>query len=324
MRAGGRGWIGGLLLAAACQVFAQNLDQSVADSFAGAPFGAETSARLRACLASLDASGEESIDLASRCPHAARHVASASHAGLVEGLSGETVGREALRDLIALSESFAAPAHASAAAGLDFAGLDALLDEVLIEEDTDVGWWERFLQWLKSKLPEDSGADYDWIVDWLEDLDVPEWLTDLIYHGSVVALIVLALFVVANEVRASGILRRRWRRGRATRAATQEAAAQVAPRGLDELAGLAPRARAAAVLALVVRHLAERGWIAERASLTTGELEREVARTRRALASPFHQLVAVVESVVYGDRDPDPATERALLVNARALLEDGP
>ena len=314
MRARGQGWIGLLLLVAACQVGAE--------SVRGTFLGTDATVALRACLATLEASGRETLDTATDCTEVARHVRLATEQGLVEGIQGNSRDVDSLRDLVAISESFERSSAAGAAMSLDFAGLDALLDEVLIEEDSENGWWDRFLQWLKGKLPEDSGADFGWLVEWLEDIDVPAWVGDVVYHVSVVTIVVLALFLVASEVRASGILKRRRRSHVAALPAEGGVDSESGPRSFEELAGLAPRQRAAAALALVVRHLAERGWVSARPSLTTGELERELVSHRRALAARFHRLVNAVEIIVYGDRDPDDATERALLADARSIVED--
>ena len=96
---------------------------------------------------------------------------------------------------------------------------------------------------------------------------------------------------------------------------------------LDELRALPPRQLAAAILEIVTRTFADRGWLSSSSSLTNGELVRQIGQRQTALSDPFTGLVNAIEKVIYGDRLPDDEARQRLLASAHALIEragDGP
>ena len=120
----------------------------------------------------------------------------------------------------------------------------------------------------------------------------------------------------------SGVLRRaRRKREVRARVVAGDAAGKSRALTLDELRGLPPRQLAAGILEIVTATLAERGWLSSSASLTNGELVRQMGNRRSGLSDSFTRLVNGIENIIYGDRPPDDETQRRLLARAKALIE---
>lgn len=283
---------------------------------------------VRSCLTQLRAlskteghSEAHSFDLRKRCPRLASRLAAMPD--IVDGgaLEIDATSIEGLRDL----QSFAAGFHRQPATGRfspDYDGLDALVAEVLIVDEDEDDFWKRFQRWLEQYARDTASPGLERFAKWLNGLDPPPWLGDVLLVGLIVLIVLLALIVIGNEIRLAGLFRRKWRH-RETR---PEAAAPppASPRpvaSLDELRGLPPRQLAAAVLAFVTAAFVERGWLSASASLTNGELVRQVGQSRREVAGAFTGLVTGIEKVIYGDRLPDDDVRRQLFDTARELTE---
>lgn len=309
------------------------LSLAAATVFAAAGAGASvavdvpSSDLLRTCLAELRALADKEghaeshrYDLGERCPELARRLAVsplvADGAGAIDAVS-----IEGLRDIQSLATGFRRPPEPDRFTP-DYEGLDALTAEVLVTDEADDDIWQRFRRWLETRLREGTSPGLERFADWLEDLDPPPWLGDVLLKGSVVLIVLLALMVIGNEIRLSGILRRPRRRVSANAVSVPPGprpARSVA--SLDELSGMAPRQMAAAVMTIVTVAFAERGWLSASSSLTNGELSRQVSRHKNDLLAVFTGLVTGVEKILYGDRLPDDESRRRLLDAAKTLVE---
>jgi hypothetical protein len=219
--------------------------------------------------------------------------ASASPPAIVDSAALEigAINVEGLRDLLSYSSGFNRKPAAERFSP-DHGGLGALIDEVLIVAETEDGVWDRFLRWLEQYVRDGASPGLERFAKWLKDIDAPPWLGDVLLKGSIVLIVLLAIIVVGNEIRLSGLLRRKWR---PRKAKTEAAAPSPEPRppiaSLDELRGLPTRQLAAGILEYVTAVFAERGWLSSSTSLTNGELVREVSRRKSSLAGPFIGLV---------------------------------
>lgn len=280
-----------------------------------------------AALRDLSRDGErpelEPHDLDKHCPTLARDLKDLTGGEALSDMDIDAVSVEGVRDLAAIVDGFHRSAGASRSVDLDFDGLDALLDDVLIEKTSQIDYWDRFLRWLEEHLRDEDSPRLGQFLDWLEDLDAPPWLGEVLIKTSTVLIVLLALVVVGNELRLSGMPRQR-RRGSAKRLrpVASEGAGEARVVRFEELPGLPSRALAAAAAEMVTAAFAERGWLSRSASLTNGELIGQVRERRRAAARPFEDLLDAVESIVYGDRDLDDESRRRLVADAGTLLGD--
>lgn len=284
---------------------------------------------IRACLTELRAvskndghSEAHNFNLEERCPRLAASLAASPAITDSAALEIRATSIEGLRDL----QSYAGGFHRTPAAGrfsLDHDGLDALIDEVLIVDEIEDSVWNRFLRWLEQYVKDGASPGLERFAKWLKDLDAPPWLGDVLLKGSIVLIVLLAIIVVGNEIRLSGVLRRKWR---PRKVETQPTESSPKPRtpitSLDALRGLPPRQLAAGILEFVTTAFVERGWLSSSTSLTNGELVRQIGRRKSSLAGTFTGLVNGIEKIIYGDRLPDDAARQQLLDAATELVED--
>ena len=284
---------------------------------------------IHSCLAELrelsDAPGNSSsqnYDLDERCPRLAKRLALLSDTGVSGFVKIDATSVEGLRDLQSFAEGFDREPPSSGKFSLDFDRLDALLADVLVEETIDESLWEQFLRWLEQYVKDGESADLKRFFDWLEDLDVPPWLGEVILKSSLVLIILFAVLVIGNEFRLAGVLRR-IRRPRKRQASVGAPTPAPKPREipLEELRGLPPRLMAATVLEIVTAAFAERGWLSSSSSFTNGERARQIGQRKSDLARPFTRLVTGIEKIIYGDRLPDEDGRQRLIDSAGELLE---
>jgi hypothetical protein len=274
--------------------------------------------RLQEILVAEGHTGSHPFDLNKHCPELAASLDDADTR--VVDLDATSV--EGLRDLRSFTAGFDLEPRTPENFYLDLDRVDALLAEVLVEEGVDDTLWDRFLRWLEQYVKEGESSGFDRFVDWLEGLDAPPWLGDVIIKVSVVLIVLLALLVVGNELRLSGLLRRvRHKREPKVPVAAADAVQRTRTLTLDELRGLPPRQLAAGILEVVTATLAERGWLSSSSSLTNGELVRQIGQRRSALAGSFTSLVRNIEKIIYGDRQPDDETREQLVATARELMD---
>ena len=285
--------------------------------------------QIRSCLAELrelsDAAGHSSshnFDLDERCPQLAKRLASSSDSGAFWFVDIDATSIEGLRDLQSFAAGFDREPASSEKFSLDFDRVDALLADVLVEETIDDSLWEQFLRWLEQYVKDGESANLDRFVEWLEDLDAPPWLGEVILNSSLALILLLAVLVIGNEFRLAGVLHG-IRRPRKRQASAGAPAAAPKPRAtsLEELRGLPARQMAATILQIVTAAFAERGWLSSSSSVTNGELARQIGERKRDLARPFMRLVIGIEKIIYGDRLPDEDTRQRLIDSAGELIE---
>lgn len=284
--------------------------------------------QLQSCLTELgalsraeDFSDSHPFDLTKRCPELAERLAASVDVAAIGVLEVNALSIDGLRDLQFFARGFDRQPIGGENFSPDFDQLDALLADVLIEESIDDGLWQRFLRWLEEYTRSAEAPELKRLLSWFDDLDPPSWLAEVLLKGSIVLIVLLALIVVGNELRLAGVMGRLRKRHRPEAPVSSPAATPTqAAMSLDDLAPLPSRQLAAAVLGLVIRTFADRGWLASTSSFTNGELVRQIGRRQSALGDPFAGLVGAIEQIIYGDRDADDDARRRLLASAHALL----
>lgn len=263
----------------------------------------------------------ESFDLNTHCSRLAKQLARSSNSDDFLRIDATTI--EGLRDLRFFAAGFDRQPASPEKFQPDFDGLDALLADVLVEKQIEDGLWERILRWLEERAGGGESPDFQRFVKWLEALDLPPWLGEVIFNGSLALIILLALMVVGNELRLAGVLRRmRARHGvNVAGGAKQQAVPKPGTPSLDELEALPHRQMAAGVLQIVTAAFAKRGWMSSSPSLTNGDRLRQLRQHHRAAAASFAELVDGIEQIIYGDMHSDDAVRQRLVAAAGELVE---
>lgn len=284
----------------------------------------EIGRRLDRCLGTLNTGAEpvppyRRLILEEVCPGLTQAVAALPAAGsLSQPLDVQTTPDQ-LRDLRALLGSFRSPP--AGVERFDLAALPDLLARTLqVEPTPPVSWWQRFKDWLAQKLRGSGESDFRWLTQFLNSLDPPEWVADLILRASVAVILLLALAVVVNELRTANLsswLQRRSRMQRASRVSAVAAAPRLA---WKDVTGLPPGRQPAALLRLVLQEMIGRGLLPEDQSLTNSEMLERLGAAARAHAAAFAELAAAADAVLFGDRMVEAAQLAPLHQAAQAII----
>jgi hypothetical protein len=158
--------------------------------------------------------------------------------------------------------------------------------------------------------------------DWFERLLGREPLSARVMAGITYAalalVVVLAVLIVVNELRAAGLFRRRTRpTSRPLPADTPEASA-LTWREIEQ----APQAeRPALLLRLVIERLGHTGRLPAAASLTVGELEARAALPDPEDRARLGELARAAERVRFAASPAPPAVVERALASGRTLLD---
>ncbi len=151
---------------------------------------------IRSCLAALgelsDAEGHSvsrDFDLSKRCPRLAAQLASSLNAGDIDSVDVDAASVEGWRDLQSFAAGFERHLASEEKFSLDFDGLGSLLADVLVEEKSEDSLWERFRRWLEQYAKGGESPGLDRLLQWLQELETPAWLGDVILKASVVLMI---------------------------------------------------------------------------------------------------------------------------------------
>jgi hypothetical protein len=166
------------------------------------------------------------------------------------------------------------------------------LDEVLAglgeQQRTTNGTWLRFKRWLRELLERrDRDENEDWFDRMVHRVGLSDAIGEIVTYVSLGAMVVLALLVVLNELRAAGLLGRRAKSGAAEDEANRMAARPVPTMGEIERAPLVERPRM--LLELVAWKLTALRRLPPAGAMTVRELSRAVnlegAQDRERLAT---------------------------------------
>ena len=164
------------------------------------------------------------------------------------------------------------------------------------QAEVPLTWFEKFKRWLRNLLDRREEPRQSWLDRWLKDVHVPEAMTKGITYGAIGLVIVLAIVVVINELRAAGVLRRARRRAGREQldAAVMDEATSVANEAADD------RDQAAALLKVLVAKLVKTGRLRSEKSLTHRELSKRAVFDAAEQRARFERLALLGETLLYG------------------------
>jgi hypothetical protein len=272
------------------------------------------------------------IDRAVRCGHDAPADAigltalEAACPGLTEALdrSGylaylsaplrEQLRADQLTDLQPLDARYDTPAELGT---LHTDSLDSILASLReAEQDRPLTLFERLKQSLRRLLERRSNDSGNWLSEWLRDVTIPDAVSQGIVYGAIVLVILLALAVVLNELRAAGVFRRDARNR--NRAEDDRVRAGAAQRMMESLQG---EGEAPALLRLLVGTLVVRGRLRGERALTHRELCTHARFDDEAQRATFSRIALLAEQTVYACTPGPPDELRSAAAAARALNE---
>lgn len=183
-------------------------------------------------------------------------------------------------------------------------------------------WWDAVKEWLRSwaeRNPENESGS--WLARLLQNLKPSELILRIVLYGLLGLVVISAIVVVANELRAAGLL------ARSKRTATQATCISTDQVGIDAVTTLGDLERAAlhdkpAILLrlLVTRLLAARRLKVER-SLTHRELGQQGEFANTQQRERFTQVATLAEQVLYGSMPTAPEHIERVVADGQALLQ---
>lgn len=263
---------------------------------------------------------DKRLELGLYCPDTLDRIVSSDVAPLLSHEFDEVSSIADLRDIRQFVKSSRAPVTASFQ--LDYSGLDQLLKDTLRKEhELPKSWWDQFVAWLKQYLPESEEEDYQWLVEFLEKIRIPQWVADTLFDVSMILIILIALGILANEWRylpGTGWQRRRKRRGQI---ATPETAAPINVTSLLDIQKLPLYHQLPALLLYVIANFEKSGDLPAQRSFTNRELLERLAKNQHDYRDYFFRLVSATESIVYGNQAPRESDVSQFMLETEKLLE---
>jgi hypothetical protein len=200
---------------------------------------------------------------------------------------------------------------------VDVDGLRPILDSLREQHaQRPLTWFERFKKWLRQLLERPQDDSESWLSRWLEDVEISDAVSRAILFGLSVLVIALALGVVINELRVSGVLRRR-SRGNADPISRPFGSRAAGPDA--ELDALTAERRVPVVLQMLVATLVRSGRLRTERSLTHRELCRQAKFDDPQQRQSFRRVAELAERVVYADGDVPPEEIEPVVAAARVL-----
>lgn len=185
----------------------------------------------------------------------------------------------------------------------DVAKLTPILHSLQQQQRAQVSasWLERFKKWVRELLdrPQQTSTP-SWWSRWWEERQLPARWVDRIVFGLIALVLVLALVVVVNEIRArriKGGVRRGAQGGDATRAPSST---QRILGSLADLDSVAPALRPALMLEVLVGALVNAGRLRADKSLTHRELSLRAAFDGPDQRDSFRSIAELGERLLYG------------------------
>jgi hypothetical protein len=266
-----------------------------------------------------DVIGIEALE--AECPGLEEALSDSGYTALLSDAELKQLTAFGLVDLHQLDSRYRKSIAQAAGAQASIDDLKPILDSLQKPPRAEVPltWFEKFKRWLRSLIEQREEQSQSWLERWLKELDVPKAVTNGLVYGAIGLVIILAVVVVINELRAAGVLRRRAKqtpRDMLQSAGVPEKSASADLDTLDE------RERPAALLKLLVATLVKTGRLRTEKSLTHRELSRRAAFDASEQRARFQELAVLGETLLYGHRSVPREHIEAVVEDGRALQRE--
>jgi hypothetical protein len=179
--------------------------------------------------------------------------------------------------------------------------------------------WSRFKAWLRSILERrPQSTDEGWLARMVAHVGTSQSVIRLITYASLLAVVVLAGFIIVNEARTAGMLavRRGAKRKRAQAGASPSHGVMQA-----DLEQAAPADRPRLLLEMILRRLMDLGFLPLAGALTVRELTRIARLPEPDDRSRLAAVALAAERIRYSADESQPASLDESIIQGRELLE---
>jgi hypothetical protein len=261
-------------------------------------------AELTRCAESLDPILDFGVErIAKRCPTLIASIDGASWSALMPSdwkRSGDALTRDGLLALARLIEERARAAPLGRAP--DPAVVAKVIAELGGDANLEASRWERFKRWLSRLFERRESEDEEGLFRRVfGDVEVSEAVSRVLSYSSYFLLIGFALYVVINELRVAGILRRDGRSAGA-RASTQTGSNRAID--LDAIAAAPLGERPGLLVRYVAQELGARSGAEGMGAKTSRELREKWRSTGGDAGSAFQTLTETADRVRYASEAP--------------------
>jgi len=219
-----------------------------------------------------------------------------------------------LSDVLTIDDWYAQDAVAP---NPDVAALGPILDSLRAQQpERPLTWFERFKRWLRSMADRPERDSDNWLSRWIDKAKVTETVATTILFIALGLILLLTVFVIVNELRASGVFRKRL----ATEAESTAASAATSADDADvDLDSLPADRKASMLLRMLVRTLVQSGRLRTERSLTHRELSVRANFDDAKQRESFQRVAALAERTVYGGSEVAASEVEPIVTAARAL-----
>lgn len=207
----------------------------------------------------------------------------------------ETLGLNGLISLQSLLERYRETPETGA---VDVDSLQSVLDSLqkpVQAAEQPLTWFERFKRWLRNAMNSGESSSDSWLGRWLSEHRMSDTMRDVLFYGSVLLVVVLAIVVVANELRIVWKGRRKTVRSPASGDGIGGAAAA----NLD-IEAAARGDRPSLVFRMLIATLVKTGRLQTERSLTHRELIVRAKFDDSQQRECFNRVAELAERIVYG------------------------
>ena len=251
---------------------------------------------LDACIESLGPEVVGLEDMEAACPGLEGSLEQLGIAALMPTNQHSLLTRTGLTNLRLLMERYAQPPE------LDQLGVDSLQSVLAslrepVEAERSLSWYERFRRWLREAFDKKEEQANPWLRQWLEEHSMSETLRLALFYGVMLLVVLLAVLIVVNEVRAA---RAGLRKSRAA-AAAMDSHGALMPALLD----IQSRGeQASMLLRMLIATLVKTGRLHGANSLTHRELMTRAKFDDPTQRESFRRVAQVAEHEVFSGKEP--------------------
>ena len=196
-----------------------------------------------------------------------------------------------------------------------------ILTSLARSEDEHGGWWARAKVWLRGLFEEpEPEADEGWLARMIGQSGLSQSLVELISYVALIVVAALAVVIVVNELRVSGVFGG-WRRRFAVLADSPVGARHDGGLTWGNVLSVSLPQRPGLLLELVVGRLVEGGRLRAARGLTVGELTRGAQLPGEEDRDRLAELARTAERVRFSNIAVSDADIAAAVEGGRVLLE---
>jgi uncharacterized protein DUF4129 len=178
--------------------------------------------------------------------------------------------------------------------------------------------WKRMRLWMHKVLPSsDEPGDNGWVPRMISRIGLPQTVIEMVSYIALASILMLGLFILANEFRAAGLFRRR-----APRKANEavSAAPEIAQMSWCDVERALMADKPRVVLELVIDRLTRARLLSAARSLTNRELTRAVKLSNPRDQDRLQALALTAERLRYAPAAADHTEVEAAVAGGRVIL----